>query len=53
VSTRIGSVFPALGVPSQAGGRIRVDVPPGMNVYAWAAEVDGVTGDVELLPKDR
>jgi hypothetical protein len=53
VSTRLGSVFPALGVPSEAGGRIRLDVPPGMNVYAWTAEVDGVTGDVELAAKDR
>jgi hypothetical protein len=53
VSTRLGSVFPSLGVPTQAGGRIRMDVPPGMNVYAWSAEVDGVTGDVELAAKDR
>jgi streptogramin lyase len=53
VSSRIGSVFAALGVPSLAGGRIRVDVPPGMNLYAWTAEVDGVTGDVDLAAKDR
>lgn len=53
VSSRIESVFAALGVASQAGGRIRVDVPPGMNVYAWTAEVDGITGDVDLAAKDR
>jgi streptogramin lyase len=53
VSSRIGSVFAALGVPSIAGGRIRMDVPTGMNVYAWTAEVDGVTGDVDLAAKDR
>jgi hypothetical protein len=53
VSSRIGSVFAALGVPDIAGGRIRMDVPPGMNVYAWTAEVDGITGDVDLAAKDR
>ena len=53
VSSRIGSVFTALGVSSIAGGRIRMDVPAGMNVYAWTAEVDGVTGDVDLAAKDR
>jgi hypothetical protein len=53
VSSRIGSVFAALGVSSIDGGRIRMDVPPGMNVYAWTAEVDGITGDVDLAAKDR
>jgi streptogramin lyase len=53
VSSRIGSVFAALGVPNQAGGRIRMDVPPAMNVYAWTAEVDGITGDVDIAAKDR
>jgi hypothetical protein len=53
VSSRIESVFAALGVSNQAGGRIRMDVPPGMNVYAWTAEVDGITGDVDLAARDR
>ena len=30
-----------------------MDVPPGMNVYAWTAEVDRITGDVDLAAKDR
>jgi streptogramin lyase len=47
---RLNSVFAALGVPNQEGGRIRIDVPAGMNVYAWTAEVDGQTGDVDLFP---
>jgi streptogramin lyase len=49
-SGRLNSVFAALGVPNQEGGRIRIDVPAGMNVYAWTAEVDGQTGDVDLFP---
>jgi streptogramin lyase len=49
-SGRLDSVFAALGVPNQDGGRIRVDVPAGMKVYAWTAEVDGQTGDVDLFP---
>jgi hypothetical protein len=27
---------------------VRLDVPEGMNVYAWTAEVDGISGDVDL-----
>jgi hypothetical protein len=53
VSARIESVFEKLGVSNQPGGRIRVDVPEGMNLYAWTAEVDGVTGDVDLAAQDR
>ena len=45
---RLDSVFTALGVSDQIAGRIRVDVPAGMNVFAWTARVDGFTGDVEL-----
>jgi hypothetical protein len=47
---RLDSVFAALGVPDQAGGRIRVDVPAGMNLFAWTAEVDATTGDPDLFP---
>ncbi|MEP6992917.1 MAG: hypothetical protein ABI968_00250 [Acidobacteriota bacterium] len=47
-SGRLDSVFAALGVADQTAGRIRVDVPADMNVYAWTAQVDGFTGDLEL-----
>jgi sugar lactone lactonase YvrE len=50
VATRLNSVFSVLGVADQLGGRIRVDVPAGMNVYAWTADVDGHTADVDLAP---
>ena len=49
-SGRLNSVFSALGVADQAAGRIRIDAPEGMNVYAWTAEVDGFTGDLEIAP---
>jgi hypothetical protein len=42
------SVFAAFGVTNQPGGRVRLTVPSGMNVYAWTVEVDGITGDVDL-----
>ena len=45
---RLDSVFAAFGVTNQPGGRIRLDVPEGMNVYAWTAAVDNQTGDVDL-----
>ncbi len=45
---RLNSVFAALGITNQPGGRIRLDVPDGMNVYAWTAAVDNQTGDVDL-----
>ncbi len=45
---RLDSVFAALGVTNQPGGRVRLTVPDGMNVYAWTAEVDALTGDVDL-----
>ena len=47
-SGRLDSVFAALGVTDQAAGRIRVDVPVGMNVYGWTAQVDGYSGDLEI-----
>ena len=37
-----------MGVTNQAAGRIRVDVPAGMNVYAWTARIDGLSGDLEI-----
>lgn len=45
---RLDSVFASMGVTNQAAGRIRVDVPEGMNVYAWTARVDGLSGDLEI-----
>ncbi len=48
--TRVNSVFTAFGITNQPGGRIRIDVPDGMNVYVWTAEVDGHTSDVDLAP---
>ena len=47
---RINSVFTAFGITNQPGGRIRVDVPSGMNVYAWTADVDGHSSDIDLAP---
>ena len=48
--TRVNSVFAAFGITNQPGGRIRIDVPAGMNLYAWTAEVDGHTSDIDLAP---
>jgi streptogramin lyase len=45
---RLDSVFAAMGVNDQKAGRVRIDVPEGMNVYAWAVRVDGFTGDLEI-----
>ena len=45
---RLNSVFAGFGITNQPGGRIRMDVPSGMNVYAWTAEVDAISGDVDL-----
>ena len=45
---RLDTVFAAFGITNQPGGRVRLTVPAGMNVYAWTAEVDAVSGDVDL-----
>jgi hypothetical protein len=45
---RLNSVFAAFGITNQPGGRVRLTVPTGMNVYAWTAEVDAISGDVDL-----
>jgi streptogramin lyase len=47
-AVRLNSVFTALGVSNQESGRIEVGAAAGMNVYAWTAQVDGVTGDVDI-----
>lgn len=46
----VNSVFASLGVSNQAAGRVRVDVPAGMNVFGWAAATDLVTGDIDITP---
>jgi streptogramin lyase len=46
----VGGVFAALGVSNQAAGRIRVDVPEGMNVFGWTAALDTLTGDIDISP---
>jgi streptogramin lyase len=46
----VGAVFAALGVSNQAAGRIRVDVPAGMNVFGWTAALDFPTGDIDISP---
>jgi sugar lactone lactonase YvrE len=46
----VNSVFASLGVTNQAAGRVRVDVPAGMNVFGWAAATDTVTGDIDITP---
>jgi hypothetical protein len=45
---RINSVMEQLGVPDQAAGSLNVTAAPGMALFAQTAEVDAVTGDVEV-----
>ena len=47
-AARINGVFAAMGVGDQDAGRIRIDVPAGMRVYAWTAELDALSGDLEI-----
>ena len=49
-ATRVNSVLPALGADEERNGRIVIEASEGMVLYAWAAEVDGPTGDVEIVP---
>jgi streptogramin lyase len=46
----VPAVFAALGVTSQAAGRVKIDVGAGMNVFGWNAATDDVTGDIDLSP---
>jgi streptogramin lyase len=46
----VNEVFASLGVTSQTAGRVRVDVPAGMNVFGWAAATDNPTGDIDITP---
>ena len=47
---RVDSVMAAVGVDQETNGRLVVEASDGMLLYAWAAEVDGPTGDVEIIP---
>jgi len=47
---RVDSVMAALGTDEERNGRLVVEASDGMLLYAWAAEVDGPTGDVEIIP---
>jgi len=47
---RVDSVMAALGAEEERNGRLVVEASDGMRLYAWAAEVDGPTGDVEIIP---
>ena len=49
-AARVNSVLPRLGADEERNGRIVVEPSEGMVLYAWAAEVDGPTGDVEIVP---
>ena len=49
-AARVNSVLPALGTDEERNGRIVVEASEGMVLYAWAAQVDGPTGDVEIVP---
>ena len=47
---RVDSVMAAVGADQERNGRLVVEASDGMLLYAWAAEVDGPTGDVEIIP---
>jgi streptogramin lyase len=47
-TTRVNSVTGALGAGEERNARLVVQASAGMVLYAWVAEVDGPTGDVEI-----
>ena len=49
-AVRIDSVMVTLGTADQNNGRLVIQASEGMLLYAWTAEVDAVTGDVEIQP---
>ncbi len=49
-AARVNSVLPALGSNEERNGRIVVQASEGMILYAWAAQIDGPTGDLEIVP---
>jgi sugar lactone lactonase YvrE len=49
-AARVNSVLDALGAPDTTSvGAIRVEASPGMRLYAQTVNVDGVTGDTDLV----
>jgi streptogramin lyase len=49
-SAVVDSVFSHFGVSNQNAGRVRIDVDGGMRVFGWSADVDQVSGDIDLTP---
>jgi hypothetical protein len=49
-TVRFDSILTTLGVGEESNGRLFVEPSEGMLLYAWAAGVDGPTGDVEIEP---
>jgi hypothetical protein len=49
-TVRINSVTAVLGAEEEKNARLVVEASEGMALYAWAAEVDGPTGDVDIVP---
>jgi len=47
-AVRVDSVMGLLGTTDQNNGRLVVEASDGTRLYAWAAEVDAATGDVEI-----
>lgn len=49
-AARLDSVMASLGATDQNNGRLVIEASEEMLLYAWTAEVDAVTGDVEVQP---
>jgi hypothetical protein len=49
-SARADSLLPVMGAAEERNGRIVLQASEGMVLYAWAAGIDGPTGDVEIVP---
>jgi streptogramin lyase len=49
-SAVVDAVYSQVGVTNQNAGRVRLDVDGGMRVFGWSADVDLVTGDIDLTP---
>jgi streptogramin lyase len=49
-TVRIDSVTAVLGAEEEKNARLVVQASEGMALYAWMAEVDGPTGDVDIVP---
>jgi hypothetical protein len=47
-SAVVDSVYTHFGITDQAAGRVRIDVEGGMRVFGWSADVDEITGDIDL-----